>query len=71
MALYALISTGTGGLGGSNQQVLITRLLTLAAVGVCGNVYWRVERDRRQSAQEAQEKLMDQMRERGAGVKPS
>lgn len=70
MALYALISAGTGGLDGSSQQVLITRLLMLAAVGVCGNIYWRVERDRRTAALEAREALMAQIGQREAKVKP-
>ena len=45
---YALISTVT--LTTTNDiQVLIIRLLMLVAVAVCGNMYQRIERERRQA----------------------
>lgn len=69
IALYALISSATANLAGVNQQILITRLLMLAAVGVCGNLYWRIERNRRQAAREAREALMAEIRQHGASLK--
>lgn len=68
--LYALITASTVTLSGPTQQVLITRLLTLAATGMCGNLYWRVERDRRRTAAEAREELMAQIRQHESGQKP-
>jgi len=32
------------------MQFVITRLLMLTAIAVCGTTYWRIERDRRQEA---------------------
>ncbi len=56
MALYTAAALGAYGLiavvtasGGDLLTVLI-ELLVLAAVPVCGNVYWRLERDRRSRA---------------------
>ena len=48
----------------SDLQALATRLLMLAAVAVCGNMYWRIEGNRRQAAAEAQDALMAELRAR-------
>ena len=40
--LIALVTVGSG-----DVEFIMTRLLMLVAVGVCGNAYWRIERDRR------------------------
>ncbi len=41
----------------ANLQIILTRLLMLAAVVFCGNLYWRIEQNRRQAAQEANQAL--------------
>jgi hypothetical protein len=43
--------------------VLVTRLLILAGVAICGNMYWRIERDRRQAAAKVMEQLNPVVRE--------
>ena len=56
VALYASIAVFSLGLDltdGSNLQHLVTRLLMLAGVAVCGNMYWRIERKRRREAAQA------------------
>lgn len=68
MVLYALIASATTSTG-PTQQVLITRLLTLAATGVCGNLYWRIEQNRRRAAAEARDELLAQIREHEPGGK--
>lgn len=49
MALYVLVSQPALGTEAS-LHMLATRLLTLQAVGLCGALYWRIERDRRREA---------------------
>ena len=44
---YSVISIPTFTAG--DEVVLVSRLMMLAAVAVCGSVYWRIERDRRVS----------------------
>ena len=48
IATYGFISLAT--LGDASGVTLFSRLLILAAVAFCGNVYWRIERDRRTTA---------------------
>ena len=43
---YALISLAT--LGTVGEVALITRLIMMTAVAVCGGVYWHIEQQRRQ-----------------------
>jgi hypothetical protein len=51
MALYALVGLVSLGVDGeAGLQALLTRLLMLAAVAVCGNAYWRIEGERRRAA---------------------
>ena len=45
---YSVISIPTFTAG--DEVVLVSRLMMLAAVAVCGSVYWRIERNRRVSA---------------------
>ena len=43
----------SGSEGGFNLETLVTRLLTLSAVGILGTYYWRIQRDRRRAAMAA------------------
>jgi hypothetical protein len=56
MLIYAMISAM-----GGEPLIVITRLVMIAAVGFCGNLYRRIEKSRRQAAGEAHEALMAQM----------
>jgi hypothetical protein len=65
--LYAVICLGSLAFNDTfeaDSQVLITRLLMLVAIAVCGNQYWRIERERRQAAAKLQEALVEKVRER-------
>ncbi len=53
IAAYGLISLGT--LGDASGAALITRMLILGGTAVCGNIYWRIERDRRLAAGQTRE----------------
>ena len=61
VAVYAGIASFA--LPADDGQVLVTRLLILAAVAVCGNMYWRIERDRRQAAAKVTEGLSPLVRD--------
>lgn len=56
MLVYAMISA----IGGE-PLITITRLMMIAAVGFCGNLYRHIEKSRRQAAGEAHEGLMAQI----------
>ena len=58
--VYGLIGAAT--LSGAGGEVLVTRLIMLAAVAVCGSIYWQVERSRREAAAERQESLLAQVK---------
>lgn len=60
IAIYGIISLAT--IGGGDWTTLIVRLLMMAAVAACGNVYQRVEHDRRGDAPEAQQAPKTQVR---------
>ncbi len=47
-------------------QLILTRLIIFAAVAFCGNLYWRIERGRREAALEGQKALKAQLLERSA-----
>jgi len=49
LALYTLIGQPAM-TAEDNVHVAATRLLSLAAIAVCGHLYWRIERDRRREA---------------------
>jgi hypothetical protein len=70
MIVYAIIALNAPVESGSALRAVVIRVLMLAAVAVCGNMYQRIERDRRRSAanasrdhqerrSEAQEELED------------
>ena len=65
IASYALISVFTAGSAGDAAAVL-TQMLMLAAVAVCGNVYWRIENDRRRGSAETLGASKDRAGERVA-----
>ncbi len=62
-AFYSFISLGSALFGDIDIQVLIARLIMMTAVAVCGQIYWRIERDRRSAAVKARKKLVTQLRE--------
>ena len=61
IAIYGLISVA--GVSGDDGATLVTRMAMLAAVAVCGNIYYRNERDRRRAADEMRESLKAQVQE--------
>ena len=61
IAIYGLVSISTA--GGSEAATAVTQMLMLAAVAVCGNVYWRSECSRRIAAAETQQVQMTQVKE--------
>ncbi len=67
---YALIGLADIGIAEAQSeiQVLLTRLLMLAAVAVCGNLYWHVEARRRVELEQADELLSIDPQRRVAGV---
>ena len=56
--IYGALAVATSDLSQQALSLVFSRVLMLAAVGVCGNLYWRIERDRRQSAARAQAALV-------------
>ncbi|MDP9071156.1 MAG: hypothetical protein M3N68_07700, partial [Actinomycetota bacterium] len=66
---YALIGLADIGIAEAQSeiQVLLTRLLMLAAVAFCGNLYWRVEARRRVELEQADELLSIDPQRRVAG----
>ena len=60
IAAYGLIYFATGTF--DNPEVIVVRLLMLAAVAVCGTVYWSNERKRRHATQEVGDQLRAQVR---------
>jgi hypothetical protein len=67
IGLYALVGS-PGVVVAEDGAALVTRMLMLAAVAVCGNVYWRVERDRRKAAAEEREVANEQVKEAAEAV---
>lgn len=55
VTVYGLMAMGTS--APADMDVIITRLLMFASMGVCGTLYWRTERSRRVAAAEAQTAL--------------
>ncbi len=49
-AVYATVSSPA--VTESTLPILAVRLVALAGVAVCGNIYWRIESNRRQAAAE-------------------
>jgi hypothetical protein len=63
VGIYAFVSLGSALFGEIDFQVLVARLIMMSAVAVCGQIYWRIERDRRGAAVEARKRLIAQLRE--------
>lgn len=66
MFFYALLSLMTQGVGIDQLQIILSRLIMIGAVAFCGNLYWRIESDRRQEALQAQQELMKEIHRRRA-----
>lgn len=59
---YGLIGLGTIiDFTSAELQTLVARMVMMAAVAVVGSMYWQIERNRREAAIEAREKLMAQI----------
>ena len=54
---YGLIALTTAPDLENDAQIVVTRLLTLAAVAFCGLVYWQIEHARRRNAVETRQAL--------------
>jgi hypothetical protein len=50
-AITCLAYLGDQGATSANLQTLFARVLMFAAVAACGNLYWRIEGDRRRAAE--------------------
>ena len=59
---YALIGAATLHTD-ADAQALATRLVMIAAVAVCGHLYWRIEGDRRRGIAEARRDLLAELDE--------
>ena len=59
IAAYGLIATTS--FHTDSPEVISVRLLMLAAVAVCGNMYWRIERRRRVAAHQVRDELRAQV----------
>ena len=71
LSTYFLISVASlvlkaGAVETTDVQVIVSRLVMFAAVAFCGNLYRRIEHDRRREAVEAPEKSRERIRERNA-----
>lgn len=63
LSIYALIGMSTLDAQG-DLQILLVRLLMIAAVAMCGNLYWRLEGERRHEAEQTQAELKSQIEKR-------
>ena len=61
IVLYGLIASPAM-LGNDAGAVIVTRMLMMAAIAGCGNIYWRTERDRRRAASETRDELIKDVR---------
>ena len=66
--IYGLISLATGAMTDDNLPALIARILMMTAIAFCGSLYWHIERNRRQAAQQAHEQLLAEV-QRGQSPK--
>lgn len=66
MFVYAAICLFTPQLGADVEQIVVVRLVIIAAVAMCSNQYWRIERARRAAAVEARKALVSEIRHRRA-----
>lgn len=65
-AVYVVISLWTPIDLSNDLQILVTRVLILVALAVCGNIFLRIERTRRDAATKARASLVAEMSERPA-----
>jgi hypothetical protein len=61
-AFYLLLCLGTGATTADNFPTLVARLLMMVAIAFCGNLFWHIERKRRQAAVQAHERLLAEVR---------
>lgn len=61
-SLYFLLCLGTGAAAADNFPTLIARILMMAAIAFCGNLFWHIEHNRRQAAAQAHERLLAEVR---------
>lgn len=66
--IISMVSLNDGSAG--DVQVLVARLVILVAIAVCGNIFWRVERRRRQAADESHDILMTDFEDRAVDADP-
>ncbi len=61
LAVYFLTFLTGSTLSTTDLQVFLARAIMLAAVAICGSLYWRIERDRRVAAEKARDELLAQV----------
>ena len=61
-AIYFLICLGTGWVDPDLFPIVFARVLMMIAVAFCGNLYWHLERKRRDATIIAHEKLLTEVR---------
>ena len=61
VVLYGLIALAT--MGTDDGAVLLTRMIMMAGVAVCGTIYWRTEGERRRVAAESRETLVKELQQ--------
>ena len=67
LSIYGLIGLTTMTMD-SDLQIIVVRLIMMAGVAVCGNMYQTVERDRREAAIKARQSLLDELSEHAANA---
>ena len=60
--IYALLCLVTGGADSADFPILVSRILMMVAIAFCGNLYWHIERNRREAAQKAHNRLIAEVR---------
>ena len=60
--VYFFLSLTGGGFSSDDLPTLIARLLMMIAVAFCGNLYWHIERNRRQATRQAHQQLLAELR---------
>jgi hypothetical protein len=61
LAGYFLIFLVSSIISTADFQTLLARSIMLAAVAVCGSLYWKIERDRRMATEKARDELLAQV----------
>ena len=65
VVLYALISSPA--FAGTDGVAVATRMVVIAGVAICGNTYWRLERDRRPAAADLRPQTGSEAQEDASG----